>query len=141
MSRRSILFLCTGNSCRSQMAEGLMRHLGADRFDAYSAGTSPAGYVHPLAVAALSEAGIDISGQTSKGLDEFAGRTFDYVVTVCGEAQETCPNLAGLNATLHWPMEDPALLADQGQAGRVAARHVREKLTDKILALLAATAG
>lgn len=136
MAKQSIIFVCTGNSCRSQIAEAMMRHLGSDVFDACSAGTKPAGYVHPLAEAALAEAGVGVDGLSSKGLDAFAGREFDVVVTVCSDAQTDCPALRGRRATLHWPMEDPVAFADDGQAGRVKARHVREILTDRILELI-----
>lgn len=136
MPKQSILFVCTGNSCRSQIAEAMMRHLGGHVFDAASAGTSPAGYVHPLAEAALAEVGVGTEGLRSKGLDELDGRTFDYVVTVCGSAERECSALRGAKDTFRWPVEDPAAFADQGQAGRVKARHVREILTDKILELI-----
>lgn len=136
MAKPSIIFVCTGNSCRSQIAEAMMRHLGGHVFDVYSAGTKPSGTVHPLAEAALAEAGVGVDGLRSKSLDEFAGRSFDYVVTVCGSAEKECPALQGTKATLRWPVEDPVAFADQGQAGRVKARHVREILTDRILALI-----
>ncbi len=136
MAKHSILFVCTGNSCRSQIAEAMMRHLGSEWFEAYSAGSSPAGHIHPLAEAALAEVGVAPDGQRSKGLDEFGKRQFDYVVTVCDSAANSCPTLKGAIETLRWPVEDPAVFADQGQTGRVKARHIREILTDKILALI-----
>lgn len=136
MSKLSILFVCTGNSCRSQIAEAMMRHLGGIVFDAFSAGTKPSGAVHPLAEAALAEVGVGTEDLRSKSLDEFAGRSFDYVVTVCGSAEKECPALAGARETLRWSVEDPVAFADQGQQGRVKARHVREILTDRILALI-----
>lgn len=138
MSKQSILFVCTGNCCRSQIAEAMMRHLGGHVFEAASAGTHPAGYLHPLAEAALAEVGVGVEGLRSKSVDEVQGRTYDYVVTVCSEA-ESCSTLKGARQTLHWPVEDPAAYADQGQAGRVKARHVREILTDRILALIEAS--
>lgn len=136
MAKPSVLFVCTGNSCRSQIAEAMMRHLGGHLFDVYSAGTQPGGFIHPLAEAALAEVGVGVDGLRSKNLDEFQGRTFDYVVTVCSEADASCPSLKGSTETHKWHVEDPAQLADQGQAGRVRARHVREILTDKILAMI-----
>ncbi len=113
-----------------------MRHLGGHLFDVFSAGTHPSGHVHPLAEAALAEAGVGVDDLRSKSLDEFAGRTFDYVVTVCSDAEKECPAIQGKTATFRWPVEDPVRWADQGQAGRVKGRHVREILTDKILALI-----
>ncbi len=113
-----------------------MRHLGGHVFDAYSAGTKPSGAVHPLAEAALAEAGVGTEGLRSKSLEEFGGRSFDYVVTVCSSAEKECPALKGAKETLRWSVEDPVAFADQGQAGRVKVRHVREILTDRILALI-----
>ncbi len=127
-AKPSILFLCTGNSCRSQIAEGMMRHLAGDRFDVFSAGSHPAGYVHPLAIDTMDEVGIDISGQRSKGLGEFGDREFDYVVTVCGHAQAHCPALRGRIATLHWPLKDPAMIANDDESAEQATRAVREEL-------------
>jgi arsenate reductase (thioredoxin) len=94
MAKLKVMFLCTGNSCRSQMAEGWAHALQGDAIDAYSAGVDPHG-MNPRAVAAMAEAGVDITGQRSKHVDELAGVTFDYVVTVCGHANETCPIFGG----------------------------------------------
>jgi len=102
-----ILFLCTGNSARSQMAEGLLRHMAGDRFEVFSAGTRPSG-LNPNAVQAMAEVGIDISGHRSKHVDEFAGHQFDYVFTVCDNAKETCPFFPGGGKRLHQSFEDPA---------------------------------
>lgn len=99
-----VLFVCTSNSCRSQMAEGWARAAGAE---AYSAGTDPAGYVHPLAVQVMTEIGIDMSGQTSKMLDINMAQSMDAVVTVCGDAEEKCPVVPGVRR-IHWDVPDPA---------------------------------
>jgi arsenate reductase len=101
-----ILILCTGNSARSQMAEGLLRHQAGDRFDVFSAGTNPS-KVRPEAIAVMKEIGIDISGHRSKSVDEFLGQEFDYVITVCDHANEICPVFPGKTQRLHWSFEDP----------------------------------
>ena len=102
-----VLFVCTGNSARSQMAEALLRRLGGPAFEAFSAGTEPKG-VNPLTVRVLSEAGIDISGARAKSTGVFLGQAFDCVVTVCDRARETCPYFPGARRTLHWSFDDPA---------------------------------
>lgn len=102
-----VLFLCTHNSARSQMAEGLLRHIGKDRFEVYSAGTE-ATEVRPLAIKAMADMGIDISGQHSKVLDEYAGQQFDYVITVCDRANESCPIFPGDPERIHWSFPDPS---------------------------------
>lgn len=107
MKRERVLFLCTGNSARSQMAEGYLRHIAGDRFDVFSAGTRPTG-LNPNAVKAMSELGINITGSRSKSVDEFAGQEFDYVFTVCDNAKEACPVFPGLGQRLHHSFEDPA---------------------------------
>ena len=108
MDKKTVLFLCTGNSCRSQMAEGWLRHLGGDRFEAHSAGTRPEA-VNPRAVKVMAEAGVDISGQRSKPVNEYLGRNLDLLVTVCGGARESCPMFAGeVGRRRHWPLPDPA---------------------------------
>lgn len=135
-ARPSILFVCTGNCCRSHIAEGMMRHLAGDRFDVFSAGSHPTGYVHPLAIDTMDEAGIDISGQRSKGLDEFADRAFDYVVTLCGHAQAHCPALRGRVATWHWPLKDPAMFEGDFESAEQTAREVREELRARLEAML-----
>ncbi|NTU64554.1 MAG: arsenate reductase ArsC, partial [Chloroflexi bacterium] len=106
--RYRVLVLCTGNSARSQMAEGFINAQLADRFVAYSAGTRPAGYVHPQAIAALREIGIDISDHRSKSTDEFKGTTFDVVITVCDSAAENCPVWLGQGVRVHIGFPDPA---------------------------------
>ena len=104
--KKRVLILCTGNSARSQMAEGLLRHDAGERFDVESAGTK-ASAVRPEAIAAMRELGIDISGQRSKNVDEFEGQPFDYVITVCDNARETCPVFFGSAKQLHQSFEDP----------------------------------
>ena len=103
-----VLFVCTGNSARSQMAEAMLRQRGGDRFEVASAGTDPRG-VHPLTVRALAEAGIDIRGARSRSIEEFLGQEFDYVVTVCDQAREACPVFPGAERSLHWGYDDPVL--------------------------------
>jgi arsenate reductase len=107
MNKKRVLILCTGNSARSQMAEGLLRHLAGDRFEVFSAGTRPVG-LNPNAVNAMSELGIDFSGHRSKSVGEFAGQQFDYVITVCDKAKEACPFFPGNGKRLHHSFEDPA---------------------------------
>jgi len=102
-----VLFVCTGNSARSVMAEALLRHHGGDRFEVYSAGTVPRG-INPLTLRVLAEAGIDASWARSKSVDEFLGQSFDYVVTVCDQARQVCPVFPGVHESLHWGYEDPA---------------------------------
>lgn len=107
MKKKIVLILCTGNSARSQMAEGLLRDLAGDQFEVESAGTI-ASFVRPQAIAAMAEIGIDISGHRSKCLDEFLGTRFDYVITVCDNANQTCPVFPGRAERIHWSFEDPA---------------------------------
>ena len=106
MDRIDVLFLCTGNACRSQMAEGLLRCLGKDRFRVFSAGTHPS-ELNRLAVRAMKELNIDISGQSSKGVDTFSGRRFNYVITVCDGAKTRCPVFPASTRHLHWSFKDP----------------------------------
>jgi arsenate reductase len=102
-----VIFVCTGNSARSQMAEALLRHDGGDRFEVVSAGVSPRG-VHPMAVSTMARVGIDISDAKSKPVGMFLGRRFDYVITLCDKARATCPVFPGGSETLHWGLNDPA---------------------------------
>lgn len=103
-----ILILCTGNSCRSHLAEGILRAALGDQFEIASAGARPAGFVHPLAIKAMAEIGLDISGHRSKHLDEFLARQVETVITVCGNADQACPVFPGQMNRHHWPFEDPA---------------------------------
>lgn len=105
--KKRVLILCTGNSARSQMAEGLLRYLARDRFEVFSAGTRPAG-LNPIGVAAMAELGIDISDHRSKSVEEFVRQQFDYVITVCDSAKEACPIFPGPGKRLHHSFEDPA---------------------------------
>jgi arsenate reductase len=125
--KKRVLILCTGNSARSQMAEGLLRHDAGDRFEVASAGTHPS-RVRPEAIAVMREIGIDISGQRSKSVDEFAARDFDYVLTVCDSARESCPIYPGHGRRIHHSFEDPA--AVEGTAGERLAvfRKVRDDI-------------
>lgn len=117
--RIRVIFVCTGNSARSQMAEALLRHDGGDRFEVISAGVAPRG-VHPLAIAALAKVGIDISDATSKPVGRFLGQRFDYVITLCDRARASCPVFPGGSETLHWGLDDPAE-AEGTDAQRLAA--------------------
>lgn len=126
-AKKRILILCTGNSARSQMAEGLLRHDAGDRFDVESAGTK-ASSVRPEAIAAMSELGVDISGQRSKNVTEFEGQRFDYVLTVCDNARETCPVFFGAAKKLHHSFEDPAALQGSEEERRAAFRRIRDEL-------------
>lgn len=108
MSKPRVLILCTGNSCRSHMAEGILREAAGDLLEVHSAGSKPAGYVHPKATEALREIGIDISAHTSKHMDEFLDRDIETVITVCGKADQVCPVFPGQINRHHWPFDDPA---------------------------------
>jgi arsenate reductase (thioredoxin) len=131
MKKTKVLFLCTHNSARSQMAEGLLRHLAGDRFEVMSAGTE-ATHVRPLAVRAMDEVGIDISGQESKTLDRYVGKPFDYVITVCEEANEACPFFPGAAERLHWSLPDPAAAQGTEEERLEVFRSVRDLLRDYI---------
>ena len=127
--KKTVLILCTGNSARSQMAEGLLRHDAGNRFDVSSAGTRPT-QVRPEAIAVMREIGIDISQHRSKPVDEFAGRSFDYVLTVCDNAKETCPVFTGHTNRLHHSFEDPASVPGSEQERLAAFRQVRDQLRE-----------
>ena len=130
MNKKRVLILCTGNSARSQMAEGLLRHDAGDRFEAFSAGVNPSA-VRPLAVAAMREVGIDISGQRSKSVDEFTGEEFDYVITVCDNANELCPVFPGNTKRIHWSFEDPAAAGGEEAAQLAVFRRVRDQIRER----------
>jgi arsenate reductase len=127
--KKKVLILCTGNSARSQMAEGLLRHDAGERFEVFSAGTKPS-QVRPEAVTAMSELGIDISSHRSKSVDEFVGRTFDYVLTVCDNAKEHCPIFSGRAVTLHRNFEDPAAVQGSEELRLAAFRRVRDQIRE-----------
>ena len=132
MTRTKVLFLCTGNSCRSQMAEGWTRHLKGDRIEAYSAGIETHG-LNPRAVAVMAEAGLDISAQRSQRVEEFADVEFDYVVTVCGHAHESCPIFPGQTTVRHVGFDDPPKLAEGCESEDEALAHYR-RVRDEIRA-------
>lgn len=133
--RVRVLFLCTHNSARSQMAEGILRHLGGDGVEVHSAGTVTT-RVHPLAIAAMAEKSIDIGGQRSKHLDEFSGQEFDFVVTVCDNARESCPVFSGAPERIHWSIADPSAV-EGDEATRLRAFHVAaDELMTRIRYLL-----
>src|SRR5262245_16303547 len=123
----NVLVLCTGNSCRSQMAEGFLRQFAADRFHIYSAGTEPKGEVHPLAVQVMAEEGVDISRQKPKGLREFRGRMpVRHLIIVCSGADRNCPRIfPGLSERLYWPFDDPAAFRRTSQETIAEFRRVR----------------
>lgn len=108
MKKPNVLILCTGNSCRSHMAEGILRAAAGDLLEVHSAGSKPAGYVHPKAIAALAEIGMDISGHTPKHMNDFLDREIETVITVCGNADQACPMYPGQAARYHWGFDDPA---------------------------------
>ncbi len=134
MTKQHVVFLCTGNSCRSQMAEGWARHLCADRIEAYSAGTDPHG-LNPLAVKAMAEAGVDIATQTSKHIDALNGVPLDLAVTVCDRANETCPIFPGAKRTIHHNFDDPPRLAQEAKTEEEAMQHYR-RVRDEIRAFV-----
>jgi arsenate reductase len=136
MSKRRVLFLCTGNSARSQMAEGLVNHFLGDRWEAHSAGTQPTGVAHPLAVQAMGDLGIDISAQRSKSTDEFRDADFDLVITVCDDAARNCPVWLGEGKTTHVGFPDPAAATGSEIERLEAFRQVRDGLHQKISATL-----
>jgi arsenate reductase (thioredoxin) len=131
VSKQRVLFLCTHNSARSQMAEGLLRALGGDRYEAYSAGTE-ATQVRPLAIEAMSELNIDIAGQESKTLDRYLGEPFDAVVTVCDQAAEACPVFAGARRRLHWSFPDPSKATGSQDEQLGVYRQVRDDIARRI---------
>jgi arsenate reductase len=130
--KKKVLFLCTGNSARSQMAEGLMRHLRNKEFEVYSAGSEPKG-VNSLAVEVMKEIGIDISRQRSKHLDEYGEEAFDYIVTLCDDAAKTCPLFPGEGTRIHKGFPDPAAAAVSREERLAAFRKVRDELKEYIL--------
>lgn len=124
----TVLILCTGNSCRSHLAEGLLRAAAGDLFNVASAGSKPTGYVHPLAVRVMSEIGIDISAHTSKHMNEFLGGPVETVVTVCGNADQACPVFPGQVNRHHWPFADPAHAMGTEEEQLAVFRQVRDEI-------------
>lgn len=135
--KQRVLFICTHNSARSQMAEGLLRHLGGKRFEVFSAGTE-ATRVRPLAIRAMAEVGIDISGQQSKTLDRYLDEPFDDVITVCDTAAEACPVFPGATRRRHWSFEDPSKArgneAEQLEVYRRVRDEIRSRIENELLA-------
>jgi arsenate reductase len=128
MTKSSVLILCTGNSCRSHLAEGILSHAAGDLFDVHSAGSKPAGYVHPKAVQVMHEIGIDISHHTSKHLNDFLGKKVDTVITVCGNADQACPMFPGQVNRYHWGFEDPANATGADEEVLNVFRRVRDQI-------------
>jgi arsenate reductase (thioredoxin) len=131
VNKQRVLFLCTHNSARSQMAEGFLRAMAGDRFDVQSAGTEQTS-VHPLAIRVMTERGIDISRHTSKAVDGLLGEPWDYLITVCDDANERCPFVSGAHERRHWPLEDPSR-AGGGEAERLRVfRRVRDEIQVRV---------
>ena len=135
--KKRVLILCTGNSARSQMAEGLLRHDAADRFEVVSAGVEPT-RVRPEAVELMNEIGIDISDHRSKSVDEFAGQEFDYVITVCDNANEHCPIFPGNTKRIHWSFDDPAAVEGDQDTRLKVFRRVRDEIRNRLRLFVAA---
>ena len=128
---KKVLFLCTGNSVRSQMAEGLLNALGSGQWTAQSAGIIQS-YVHPLAIQVMQEIGIDISNKNSKSMDQFIKQRFDYVITLCDDAAKVCPSFGGRGKRLHWPFEDPAAAVGTDEERLAVFRRIRDGIKKKI---------
>jgi arsenate reductase len=127
-SKPTVLILCTGNSCRSHIAEGILRGAAGDLLDVQSAGSKPAGHVHPLAIKVMAEIGIDISGHASKSMSEFLYRQVTTVITVCGNADQACPMFPGQVNRHHWGFEDPAHAQGNEQEILMVFRRVRDEM-------------
>jgi arsenate reductase (thioredoxin) len=129
--KKKILILCTGNSCRSQMAEGFLRHLGGDKFEVFSAGVKPT-QVNPLTIKVMAEMGVDISSYRSKSVKEFIGQKFDYVITVCDNAKQTCPMFPGNSQKIHWNLDDPAEIEGAEEKKLIIFKKVRDQIRENI---------
>ena len=142
MDKQRVLFLCTGNSARSQIAEAFLRKYGSDRFEAHSAGLEPKG-LNPLTVKVMHEIGIDVSGQTSKGVDTYLGKTlFQYLVTVCDDADKNCPTVwPGVSNRMHWSFQDPAAAEGTDEEKLAKFREVRDLIEVRIKAWLSEQSG
>lgn len=136
-SKKRVLFVCTGNSARSQIAEGLLRHISKGEVEAFSAGTQPQP-VNPLAVRVMSEAGVDISNHRSKSVATFADQSFDFVITVCDRAKEECPRWPGQVDYIHWSIDDPARVGGPEDERLKAFRKARDELRQRITLFLLA---
>lgn len=137
MSKKRVLFLCTGNSARSQMAEGFLRHMGGDKFEVFSAGVKPT-QVNPLAIKVMVEERVDILSHRSKSVMEFIGQKFDYVITVCDNAKQTCPVFPCKYEKIHWSLEDPAEATGTEEEKLAVFRKTRDKVKGNIIAFLKA---
>ncbi len=135
VEKRRVLFVCTHNSARSQMAEGWLRRLAGDRFESHSAGTEVTA-VRPLAVRAMAEVGVDISGAESKTLERYIGQPWDYVVTVCDQAAESCPIFPGGGRRLHWSLPDPSKAEGSEEERLDVYRQVRDRVRAEVEALV-----
>lgn len=133
--KKRVIFICTHNSARSQMAEGLLRHLAGDRYEAFSAGTQ-ATRVNPLAIAAMAEKGIDISQHTSDHIDKYMKMEFDYVITVCDNANESCPYFPTNKTKWHWSFEDPSAATGSEEERLTKFREIREQIEKRLQILL-----
>jgi len=132
MDKIRVLFLCTGNTARSQMAEAWLRHYAGERFEVYSAGLEPS-LVNPLTIQVMQEVGVDMVAAYSKGLTEFAGKLhFGYLITVCSNAEEKCPIFPGMGVRLHWPFDDPAAFTGSEQEKLEEFKRVRDKIRKKV---------
>ena len=127
----TVLILCTGNSCRSHLAEGILRAAAGDLLNVQSAGSKPAGFVHPLAIKAMAEIGIDISGHRSKHLNEYLNQPVQTVITVCGKADQACPLFPGQVERHHWPFDDPAHATGTEADQLVVFRRVRDEIRSR----------
>lgn len=132
--KQRVLILCTGNSARSQMAEGLLRDMAGDRFEIASAGVAPS-FVRPEAIEAMREIGIDISAHRSKSVDEFLDQRFDYVITVCDNANQQCPMFPGKAERIHWSIPDPAEVTGNEETRLAAFRRARDELRERLRSL------
>lgn len=139
MERQKVLFLCTGNSARSQMAEAFLRKYGGDQFEAHSAGLEPKG-MNPFTVQVMKESGVDVSTQTSKGVDTYLGKVlFQYLVTVCDDADKNCPTVwPGVNHRMHWSFQDPAAVEGSDEEKLAKFREIRDQIEAKVKDWLAA---
>ena len=133
--KKRVLFLCTGNSCRSQMAEGFLRHIAGDKFEVFSAGVKPT-QVNSLAIKVMAEVGVDISTHRSKSAMEFIGQQFDYVITVCDNAKRTCPVFPGKYEKIHWDLEDPAEAQGSEEERLLVFRRIRGEIKNNVLAFI-----
>jgi arsenate reductase (thioredoxin) len=134
MTRPKVLFLCTGNSARSQMAEAFLRVYAGDQYESYSAGIEPKGHILPDVLTAMKERGLDLSGQRSKGVEEYLGKVhFAHVITVCGDAEENCPTVfLNMGRHEHWPFDDPAKFAGGNEERLQRVREVRDQIDERV---------